>query len=99
MWEGFLYIEDSQKVRIELGTMSLTIPDKQPNQVGFIPYIYLLTYSTGKGHEQSIYPKHPYTHFKENQNPFQRKTSVGYIPKVVLTRDSLFYIAIRKKTP
>ena len=56
---------------------------KQPNQVGFIPYIYLPTYRTGKARAQSIYPKHPYTLFKGNQKPIQRKTSVGYIQQVL----------------
>lgn len=45
----------------------------------------------GKGHGRSIYPKHPYTHFKENQNPIQRKTSVGDIP----TGTTLYRIQLR----
>lgn len=52
------------------------IPDKQPNQIVFIPYIYPLSSRTGREYAQSIYPKYPYTHFKGNQNPIQRKTSV-----------------------
>ena len=83
MREGFLYIEDSQKVRIELGTMSLTIPDKQPNQVGFIPLTIPALIGTGKEHAQSIYPKHPCPVIWGNQNPLQRKTSIGYIQKVL----------------
>ena len=71
-------------MEIRLETMSLTIPDKQPNQVGFIPLTIPALIGTDKGHAQSIYPKHPYTYFKGNQKPIQRKTSVGYIQKVLL---------------
>ena len=70
-------------MEIDLETHPLTIPDKQLNQVGFIPLTIPALIGTDKGHAQSIYPKHPYTYFKENQNPLQRKTSVGYIPKVL----------------
>lgn len=68
--------------------MSLTIPDwfpdKQPNQIGFIPLTIPALIGTGREYAQSIYPKYPYTYFKGNQNPLQRKTSVGYIQKVLL---------------
>ena len=37
MREGFLYIYASTKFGIESETHPLTIRDKQPNQVGFIP--------------------------------------------------------------
>ena len=76
------------KLETELETMPLTIPDwlpdKLPNQVGFIPLYIPALIGTGKEHAQSIYPKHPYKHFKGNQNPIQRKTSAGYIQKVLL---------------
>ena len=73
----------SKKFRIELETTSFNYTCKQPNQVGFIPLYIPANIRTGKGHNQSIYPKHPYTYFKENQKPIQRKTSVGYIQKVL----------------
>lgn len=68
----------------QVGDTSFNYTCKQPNQVGFIPLYISALIGTGKGHEQSIYPKHPYTYFKGNQNPIQRKSSVGYIPKVLL---------------
>ena len=76
--------------------MSLTIPDwfpdKQPNQtgnqVGFIPLTIPALIGTGKEHNQSIYPKQPCHVIWENQNPIQRKTSVGYIQKVLLYIES-----------
>ena len=63
--------------------LPLTIPVNSQIKLDSYLYIYLLSYSTGKAHAQSIYPKHPYTYFKENQKPIQRKTSVGYIQKVL----------------
>ena len=99
MWEGFLYIYASTKFGIELETPAFNYTCKQPNQVGFIPLTIPALIGTGREYAQSIYPKHPCPVIWGNQNPIQRKTCVGYIQKVVLTRDSLFYIAIRKKTP
>ena len=63
--------------------LSLTIQINSQIKLDSYLYIYLLSYSTDKVHAQSIYPKHPYTYFKGNQNPIQRKTSVGYILKVL----------------
>ena len=42
-----------------IGDTSFNYTSKQPNQVGFIPYIYLPKNSIGKAHEQSIYSKVP----------------------------------------
>lgn len=57
---GFLvYRSIQKKVRTDLETLAFNYTCKQPNQIGFIPYIYQLTYSTDKAHEQSIYPKYP----------------------------------------
>ena len=55
----------------DLDTHPLTIPDKQPDSY---LYIYLLSYSTGKAHKQSIYPKYPCPVIWENQNPIQMTT-------------------------
>ena len=63
--------------------LPLTIPVNSQIKLDSYLYIYLLSYSIGKVHAQSIYPKHPYTHFKGNQKPIQRKTSVGYIQQVL----------------
>ena len=67
--------------------MSLTIPDwlpdKQPNQIGFIPLSIPALIGTGREHAQSIYPMYPYTYFKGNQNPIQVTTCVGYIQQVL----------------
>ena len=82
MWEGFLYIGAS--FRIDLETHPLTIPDKQPNKVGFTPLSIPTLIGTGREHAQSIYPKHPCPVIWGNQNPVQRKTCVGYIQKVLL---------------
>ena len=71
-------------MEIDLETHPLTIPDKQPNQIGFIPLSIPALIGTGREHAQSIYPMYPYTYFKGNQNPIQRKTSVGYIQKELL---------------
>ena len=68
----------SKKVRIELETLVFNYI-----KLDSYLYIYLPTYSTGKGHAQSIYPKHPCPVIWGNQNPFQRKISVGYIQKVL----------------
>ena len=70
-------------MEIDLETHPLTIPDKQPNQIGFIPLSIPALIGTGREHAQSIYPKHPCPVIWGNQNPLQRKTSVGYIPKVL----------------
>ena len=83
-----MYIDASTKFRIDLKTQPLTIPVNSQIKLDSYLYLYLPTYSTGKGHEQSIYPQHPYTYFKGNQNPFQRKTSIGYIRKVLLYVES-----------
>ena len=47
------------KLEIEMETMSLTIPVNSQIKSDSYLYIYLLLYSTGKGHEQSIYSKAP----------------------------------------
>ena len=75
-------------MEIDLETHPLTIPDKQLNQVGFIPLTIPALIGTDKGRAQSIYPKHPYPVIWGNQNPFQRKTCVGYIQKVLLYIES-----------
>ena len=64
------------KLEIEMETMSLTIPVNSQIKSDSYLYIYLLSYSTGKGHKQSIYPKHLCYVIWGNQNPIQRKTSV-----------------------
>ncbi len=64
------------KLEIEMETMSLTIPVNSQIKSDSYLYIYLLLYSTGKGHEQSIYSKAPCYVIWGNQNPIQRKTSV-----------------------
>ena len=80
---GFLVYRRIQKVRNRIGDTSFNYTCKQPNQVGIIPLYIPALIGTGKVHEQSIYPKHPCPVIWGNQNPLQRKTSVGYIPKVL----------------
>ena len=88
MQEGFLYIDASTKFIIDLETLAFNYTCKQPNQVGFLPLYIPANISTGKGHKQSIYPKHPCPVIWGNQKPIQRKTSVGYIDKVLLYMES-----------
>ena len=78
MWKLHTHypIDFQIKLEIEMETMSLTIPVNSQIKSDSYLYIYLLLYSTGKGHEQSIYPKHPCYVIWGNQNPIQRKTSV-----------------------
>ena len=64
------------KLEIEMETMSLTIPVNSQIKSDSYLYIYLLSYSIGKGHEQSIYSKAPCYVIWGNKNPIQRKTSV-----------------------
>ena len=59
MQEGFLYIDASKKFRIDLKTQPLTIPVNSQIKLESYLYIYLLSYSIDKGHEQSIYSKAP----------------------------------------
>ena len=79
-------------------THPLTIPDKHPNQVGFIPYIYLPKNSIGKAHEQSIYSKVP-LHTLQGKS---KSNSSDYMCRVhpkgtALDRIKLRHILIRNR--